>query len=79
MDLWQHGAILQTYLREKYSIICRKLRQILKMEEYFRFTSSALFRKLYTDKVVEYEQERKRKLTGSYHVLVIQKIKYDEN
>lgn len=79
MELWQHGAILQTYLREKYSILCRRLREILKMEEYFPFTSSALFRKLYTDKVVEYERERKRKLTESYHVLVIQKIKYNEN
>lgn len=52
---WQHEAILQTYFRGKYSILCRKVKKILEMEEYFPFTSSALFRKLYTDKAIEYD------------------------
>lgn len=37
------------------SILCRKLREILEMEEYFLFTHSAVFRKLYTDKMEEYK------------------------
>lgn len=44
-ELWQHGVILQTYLREKCHILCRRLREIFEMEEYFPFTFSTLFRK----------------------------------
>lgn len=36
-------------------MLYRKLREILEMEEYFPFTSTALFRKLHTDKMAEYE------------------------